>query len=376
LFVAKKKGEACVKTRRRGKSSSFIVLILTLIVCVGNHPNAQENKDPLFDSDEILDLELTYDINTFRKDWGKNRKYHPAKVSYRDDQGNEVSLAVKIRVRGRLRRTNEEFRCHVPNFKMKFNENQAENTIFESKRPLKLVLHCKRNSDEWQNYAINEYYAYRIFRILTDLSFKVRMARIIYVDSQKKVETFTKYGFFIENYKQMVKRIGAKPVKSIRVEWQQVDHPMATLNSVFQFMIGNTDWNILYCHNLRVVILKNRTKYTPIPYDFDMSGLVDAKYAAPHPDLRHFLPSVRIRLFRGFCKDLRQFERTFAIFNRHKEEILSLFRGSSLLTEKRKKRNIKYLEEFYKIINTPKLVKRHFINNYRGGTKGDPRKKK
>lgn len=48
-----------------------------------------------------------------------------------------------------------------------------------------------------------------------------------------------------------------------------------------------------------------------------------------------------------------------------KDEFYKLYQESNLLTEKEKKRVLDYFDEFYDIIDNPKLVKRYFINNAR-----------
>ena len=48
-----------------------------------------------------------------------------------------------------------------------------------------------------------------------------------------------------------------------------------------------------------------------------------------------------------------------------KEEIYNLFNNFELLKKNEKRRLIKYLDEFYKIINEDKLVKCEFIDKAR-----------
>ena len=73
---------------------------------------------------------------------------------------------------------------------------------------------------------------------------------------------------------------------------------------VFQFLIGNTDWSIVMadgddscCHN--VDLFAGDSGIYLVPYDFDLSGIVNARYAKPDSSLR--IPNVRRRLYRGYC---------------------------------------------------------------------------
>ncbi|MCP5108066.1 MAG: hypothetical protein GY950_32060 [bacterium] len=246
---------------------------------------------------------------------------------------------------------------------MKFDKSQTPGTIFAKQKKLKLVTHCKNKPKFFQNYTLQEYLIYRIYNILTELSFRLRMARITYLDADKK-ESFSKYAFFIENYKQMARRNNAKTVNIASILPQKADFATSTLASVFEYMIGNTDWSIRSSHNMKLLTIGDNPLYFPVPFDFDQTGLIDAHYA--RPDLQLTIRSVRERLYRGFCKDIAQFNQTFTVFRKHKKEILNLYRDSPLLSDKLKKKSIKYLEGFYKIIGNPKLVKRYFVDNYRG----------
>lgn len=316
----------------------------------------------LFESEDMLDLTLELDLKEFSTDKGDSRGYHPAKLSYVDPVGGAVSLDVRVKTRGKLRR--QFLKCLIPPFKMKFDKNQIKNTIFEKQKTLKLVTHCKTIPNFFQYYCIQEYLIYRIYNLLTEMSFRVRLARVTYVDSRKKDQSFTNHAFFIESYKRMAKRNQGKTTDVQSIKPGEADFATAALVSVFQYMIGNTDWSIRSGHNIRWITIGDNKKYYPVPYDFDLSGLIDAEYARATPELG--IKSVRERLYRGFAKSMGQFNRTFLLFHKHKKKIFSLYRANPLLPANLKKRSLKYLDEFYKIILNPKLVKRYFIDNYRG----------
>jgi len=336
-------------------------LIFIMIACLWL-TSSGENPPGLFDSEEPLDLVLEYDVNKFKKDRGLKRDYHPAKLSYITLEGKQVTLDAEIRVRGKLRR--QLLKCIVPPVRFKFDKTKTKGTLFENQGKLKLVSHCKNKPKYYEHYYMIEYLIYKTYNILTDLSFRVRQVRITYTDTKNITGPFTKYGFFIEYYKDMAKRNNAKPVDIESIPLEQADFETSTLASVFQYMIGNTDWSIRSSHNMKLVKYPGNPNYFPVPFDFDMAGLIDAHYA--RPDLALPLRSVRERLFRGFCKNLGQFNRTFMVYHKHKEEIFALYRDNPILPDKLKIRCVKYLKAFYQIISSPKLVKRYFIDNYRG----------
>ncbi|MCP4220297.1 MAG: hypothetical protein GY765_37040 [bacterium] len=349
----------------------ILIVLLCMSVCLAAGLSAQEEKQEkidsnevsrLFDSDEILDLVLEYEVNAFKKDRGPKRGYHKAKLSYIDQKGQTVGLDVQIKVRGKLRR--QLLNCLVPPIKIKFDKTQTPGTLFEKQTKLKTVVHCKNSPKFFENYTKQEYLVYKIYNLLTDKSFRVRMARITYTDVKKKKEPFTKYAFFLESYKELAARIGGKTVKDEYITLEQANYDVSTLLSVFEYMVGNTDWSIRSVHNIKLVRVGDSKMFTPVPFDFDQTGLINAHYARPDELLT--IKSVRERLFRGYCKKLVDFKRTFVRFKQKKKEILDLFRDFEPLSDSTRKRNLKYLESFYKIIDNPKLVKRYFINNYRG----------
>lgn len=337
------------------KTVTILIVLFSGVIFADSMPR-------VFEENSMLDLTLAYDVNGLKKDKGDDRSYHPAVLSYSTPQGETVSVNVEIIARGKLRR--QFLGCLVPPIRFKFDPANTKGTIFQGQTKIKMVTHCRNSPKFWQEYYMHEYLIYRIYNLLTDLSFRVRLVRMKYLDTQKKRKPFEKYGFLIENYKKMVKRNKAKTVKEESIALPKADFETSALFSVFQYMIGNTDWSIRSSHNTVLVTFPDHYNYFPVPYDFDFAGIINTHYAVPTPGLP--IKSVRERLYRGFCKSEAQFKKTFAIFNEKKAAIYALYKEFPLLSTKTKKRALKYLDEFYKIIDSPKLVQRYFIENYRG----------
>jgi hypothetical protein len=78
-----------------------------------------------------------------------------------------------------------------------------------------------------------------------------------------------------------------------------MDDMTSIKNSMFQFMIGNTDFSVAYQHNGKLLYI-DKTIY-PLPYDFDLCGLVDASYAVVNATLG--INTVKERKYRGFKRD-------------------------------------------------------------------------
>jgi hypothetical protein len=132
---------------------------------------------------------------------------------------------------------------------------------------------------------------------------------------------------------------------------------MATME-LFQYMIGNTDFSSLGQHNM--VLLRSKDgEVSPLPFDFDFSGLVAAKYAGPDPRLP--LQSNRQRLYRGFCHPSLDWDELFQKFIDRKADVFELLDSTPGLTKRAQKSTRKYLNDFYEILDSPKLRQKNIV---------------
>ncbi len=185
-----------------------------------------------------------------------------------------------------------------------------------------------------------------------------------YVDRGGEEETFTRYGFLIEDDSEMAARNGGwkedwPEDPAHQLDPRLLDKEYAILVDVFQYLIGNTDWSGVSMHNMQLVRFQDRQPVA-VPYDFDFAGIVDARYATPDPTLP--IRSVRRRLFRGFCpshvqRQPEQYEAVFQSFRDRKEEIYSLWTGQEGLEEDTVKDTRKYLEEFFETLEDPGKIR-------------------
>jgi hypothetical protein len=124
-------------------------------------------------------------------------------------------------------------------------------------------------------------------------------------------------------------------------------------------MIGNTDWWVGNQHNVKLIAVEPKMPI-PVPYDFDVTGVVNTSYATP--DERLGIASVRERKFRGYCRMPGEYEDIFEIFKEKKEEIYALYKNCDLLDERQLKNTIAYYDRFYEIINDPKEIIMNFYD--------------
>ena len=93
----------------------------------------------------------------------------------------------------------------------------------------------------------------------------------------------------VEHEEEIAARLQAKPVQEWGIPYERFQADQAALMSLFQFMIGNTDWDLQSCRNILVLQPMDNSKMVTVPFDFDFSGLVSAPYASPNSEsgLRH-----------------------------------------------------------------------------------------
>ncbi len=312
----------------------------------------------LFSQHELLDLVLETDLESLTKDVGGKRTYHPATLRYVTAEGESVAVAVDLRTRGEYRRNREH--CSFPPLRLSFPENGAERTLFAGQDKLKLVTHC-RKSGRYEQYLLQEYLLYRVYNLFTEWSFRVRLARVTYVDRRGKRDSINRYAFLIEDEAGMARRNGCHAVEA-QASPREYSPAPSVVHALFQYMIGNTDWSIRAQHNIKSLMCPGHYGI-PVPYDFDFAGIIATRYAVPDPRLN--LPSVRVRVFRGYCRPEEDFEVARRTFLAQRDSVYALYRGQPGLSAKNVERALEYIDGFYEVIENPKLFARKIIGECR-----------
>lgn len=314
----------------------------------------------LFEGDSILSLTIKCNLYELIKDREEERQYHEGLLIIHSKDRPDHVIKIKLKTRGIFRRARSN--CYFPPFLIKFEQAKTKNSLFEGLEKLKLVLPCYK-SDNGQDYVFLEYLAYKIYNLITDYSFKVRLAKITFVDLSGKSEEFTKYTFFIEPIAELEKRMNAKELKAKNIHPELTDRKLINLLAIYQYMIGNTDWSVRTPHNIKLLSRDSLQKPVAIPYDFDFAGMVNTPYAH-HPEFLK-LNSILIRSYYGYYRTYPELEENIKIFRDKRNDIYELVNNFNLLSEKERKITIKYFEQFNKIINDKKKASKEFIENCR-----------
>ncbi len=319
--------------------------------------------DPLFQDDSIIEITITAPMKALlghRPD----EDYLPGTLSYSGADGRVVEFDIGVRTRGNFRR--QPRICPFPPLRINIKKSQAQDTLFHKQDKLKLVAHCRDNSERYEQNLLREYLAYRILNTLTDVSYRVRLARVTYIDSEQKDDDRIRYAFFIEHKSRLADRLGLPEISTKRLKVADLQGPYSDLTSLFQFMIGNTDFSPIAgaegedcCHNSTLFGNEGEPVYA-IPYDFDMSGLVDAPYAEPNPRFR--IKRVTQRLYRGRCAYIDNLEASIQQFQDNRETIYGLIDRQEQLKDSTRKKMRKFVDSFFNVIDEPKKVQREIAS--------------
>jgi hypothetical protein len=268
---------------------------------------------------------------------------------------NGTDIPVKLGSRGHLRLKTQT--CEFVPIKVDFPRDLA-GTVFDGQTTLKLGTHC-RGERESDQYVMREYLTYKLANLVTPLSFRARLARATYVDARSKKPLSTHNALFLEHENDVARRARGREARVEHMAFNDFDRESLTRAMMLEYMLGNTDYSIWTLHNVVIVTDKTR-KFYPVPYDFDLSGMVHAPYAAPDPRLS--LRSVTDRLYRGPCRTLEEFSAAAEPFRARKNEMLAAIDAVGELSMTHRNEMKDYLESFFRRIDTPQSIKRTFVD--------------
>ena len=340
-------------------------LFLLLLWIIATSAIADESRDkaggvPLFTGDTILDATITAPFQEILRTRSLEDEL-PGTLVYRDaESGEDVTLEIKIRARGKFRRQKEN--CAFPPLRLNFRK--SNDTLFANSDKMKLVTHCRNRSNAYEQTVYKEYLAYRILNLLTDWSFRARLMQVRYIDVADGSEVASAPAFLIEDDEQLAARVGMERDNSERTSVAALDAAHTNLASVYQYLIGNTDFSPIKgppgepcCHNY--VLLKGDGRLISVPYDFDVTGFANPPHAIPNP--RFGLISVKQRLYRGRCANNGHLEATFQLFRDKKQPIYDLVNNQQGLSNSERKKTLRYIDDFYKIIDSKRQVNSRFL---------------
>ena len=318
----------------------------------------EAEQRPLFQQTDPLAFTMTADFKKIERDRDpESANRYPAVLTVVDARGREQTLHVRVGPRGHLRRMTRT--CSFVPLRVEFAGNDLAGSIFEGQTTLKLGTHC-RDASSSDQYVLREYSSYRLQNLVTPQSFRARLARGTYVDAESHKTLSTHYALWLENDDDVARRMGGRTVELQRLLFKDVDPDALETMALFNFMIGNTDYSLYALHNVKVVQNPLRTLY-PVPYDFDLSGLVDPPYA--RPDHRLGIGSVTERLYRGPCVPADQLERALGRFRDKEAAMLATLDGIKEFENATRSEVRDYVESFFRAVAPPNGVKKSILDS-------------
>jgi len=332
------------------------LLCLAAAICFGFAPvstHSQDSKEGLFDKDDVLNVTIKGELSELLNDRGETPAYHNASLVYTGADNLEHNIPLKAKTRGHFR--NMRANCGYPPLLLNFEKGASlDSTIFSKQDKLKLVMPCRAD-----DYVIREYMVYKLHNLVTPKSFRARLVKVTLDDTKKGKKSAPFWGFFLEEEKQMAKRNEGVVIETKGFQSTNTVQDDYMITMVFEYLIGNVDWSLPYLHNIKLIGKDSAATPSPIAYDFDHAGLVDAPYAQPPEQLD--MNSVRERRYRGVCMpDMASFAKVFELFNKLKPDIYALYSNNKLLDPKYVKETLKYFDDFYNTINNQKDFKYAF----------------
>jgi hypothetical protein len=351
-------------------NKQIIWFLLYVIICLPAPiiaQNSAETNDDipkigLFDEQSILSVKFKYSNKELKRETNDST-YIASELSYQNANGSWTSLNIDLRARGNFRRNN----CYFVPVKISIKKKDNKNTKFEGHKKLKMVVPCLLQKDGNDN-VLKEYLAYKIYETISPYHFKTRLLNFELTEPRgKREKVHNLKAFFIEDDKKIAKAFDGKIV-------ERSIHPLAQeeLNSIrcefFQYMIGNTDFSNMEQHNAKLIYIDKQIY--PIPYDFDMSGLVNASYSVVSKSLSNSsnIDAVTQRLFRGFKRNPQLIEQVRQEYMSKKSEILKILNDlkSQFENQSEFENANDYLQLFFNTLSNESKFKSEILDQLRG----------
>lgn len=266
--------------------------------------------------------------------------WQPATVTLRASDSIVFRDEVAVRARGEFRRDN----CAIPNIMLDFGKHQSASPILHSR--IKVVSPCQYGP-RYEDLLMREFLAYRLYALFTDRSFRVRWVTLRMVDREGRRKPTEMPSFLIEDIDDMARRNGCHESDENLQHPDQTDRQQMTLISLFQYMIGNTDWAVAKGHNIRLMRkdVDSLSRPIAVPYDFDYCGLVNAPYAIP--DERLGIADVRTRIYMGPPRNPVEIRYVRDLLLQRKEDVRRLVDTLPGMHRSERRDVWRYLEDFF-----------------------------
>lgn len=221
---------------------------------------------------EVQNIEIFADLEELTVK--KSRTESDARVVVRID-GKRKVLKAGINVRGKFRTRV----CDFPPLKINFKKSSLETIVGRPKfDKYKIVTHCLDNKDEAIINLQKEATVYKLYNEVTDFSYRIHEFTITYTDIHDPSWSIEAPAFIIESNKQLEDRLDGEFSDTLGLTADQFEQDALENLMLFNYMIGNADWDIRVGRNVKMLWLNDEQIFVPIAYDFDFSSFVAPSY--------------------------------------------------------------------------------------------------
>ncbi len=328
------------------------------------------SETPLFASDTVLQLTLPVDFEEMcRPREDTDCGFTTTLLIWKDQDGASHSMPIEIKIRGGWRSLSRN--CSVPLLWIQFREDEVAGTPFAGQSLLPLTTHCGKglsveslgrasNSRDYEQYLLREFVAHRIYNELTPYSVRSRLVRVSYPDPERPRGSSRHYAFFTEHFDALALRTDSERSPRGEFDYHALDAQAAAQLALFEYMVGNTDWSVVRERNI-MLLREGDGRLIPVPYDLDMSGLVDADYAGPAPGLP--IETVTERCYLGYCQPGIDWPALFDHFLDRREAILALPARIPGLSGRSQRWIMRFLGEFYDQLGSPETRDEYIVGS-------------
>jgi hypothetical protein len=198
-----------------------VLIFLTIVPVLGQDYTADSTFDAIdtlrqdfgiFDSKELLHIALRFDISEYIRKRPRDH-YIDALLTYYINDHDSVNRQIRLKSRGIFRNGY----CAFPPLSISLCTDDTTGNKGGKTEKIKVVTHCRTGNEV---YLFKEYLVYKLLNILTDYSFRVRLAKIEYINTGKRSKTISTYCFFIEPIGRLTERTNTVPVNSTTLRQQ------------------------------------------------------------------------------------------------------------------------------------------------------------
>lgn len=297
--------------------------ILAILLILGGRVFAQSTASPKSVFDHLcpadgtkITLEADFTTIVANK---KTEQYFPGSLTMESGQ----SFRVDLKPRGKFRRRKAE----IPPLKIKFHKKELKAVGLDTFNEVKLVLPITLN-EAGEQLLVKEYLAYKMFETLTPVSVRAKLIRIALRDSHVEQAPHSMLAILLEDEEETTARLKGQEIEAYGIPADSLHMNQAALVAVFQYMIGNTDWEIAMIRNVRLIRAPETGKILVVPYDFDFSGLVSAPYASPSSESGLRTVQERFLMANGIKPEA--LKKATALLKGSKEKLLAICRSKYL----------------------------------------------